>query len=107
VKRFDLRLIVAEAIVLYWLGGVLAACALLAAFAQRIPRAVVAAGLVLCAAGVFAVRLRHEGPYAVPRGFDLAAVEANLFLASLILLFGGRARRRESCRPSSLSAMGS
>ncbi len=81
---------------LYWLGGVLAACALLAIFAERIPTAVVSTILLLCAASVFAVRLGHEGPYAFPGGFDLAAASANLLLGLLLVWLGRSAARRGS-----------
>jgi hypothetical protein len=85
-----------ETIMLYWLGGVLAVCALLAAFAPRIRPAVVGAILVLCAVSIFAVRLGHEGPYPFPRGLDLAAVSASLLLALFVVSLGWNAARRGS-----------
>jgi hypothetical protein len=67
-----------------WYAASAALGALLFAFAHRIRAPIVGTLLLLCGAGIFAVRLVHEGPYAFPRGVDLAFGSLDLVLGALL-----------------------
>lgn len=73
-------------------GALLAIGAVLFALARRIRPSIVGALLLLAGAGVFAVRLVHEGPYPFPRGPDLVYGSANLLIGLWLLLPAARRR---------------